>query len=71
MFGFEPIPTNNKRIVPFVVRQRSERKKLTKDDIPFGLRLFFCLYIPRGYAALAGSPMLNKIASAIVTVFTK
>ncbi|MCK4643604.1 hypothetical protein KAU32_08205 [bacterium] len=43
MFGFESIPTNNKRGVPFVVRKRRERKKLTKDDIPFGLRLCFCL----------------------------
>ncbi|MCK4643563.1 hypothetical protein KAU32_07990 [bacterium] len=43
MFRFESIPTNNKRGVPLVVRKRRERKKLTKDDIPFGLKLFFCL----------------------------
>ena len=43
MFRFESIPTNNKRSVPFVVRKRRERKKLTKDDIPFELKLFFCL----------------------------
>ncbi|MCK4642505.1 hypothetical protein KAU32_02585 [bacterium] len=43
MFRFELIPTNNERGVPFVVRERRERKKFTKDDIPFGLKLFFCL----------------------------
>ncbi|MCK4642728.1 hypothetical protein KAU32_03730 [bacterium] len=42
MLRFESIPTNNKRGVPFVVRKRRERKKLTKDDIPFGLKLFLC-----------------------------
>ncbi|MCK4643850.1 hypothetical protein KAU32_09505 [bacterium] len=43
---------------PFVVHKRRERNKLTKDDIPFGLKLFFRLlcwlvaYIPQwGYAA--------------------
>ncbi|MCK4642049.1 hypothetical protein KAU32_00295 [bacterium] len=43
MFRFESIPTNNKRCVPSVVRERRERKRLTKDNIPFGLKLFFCL----------------------------
>ncbi|MCK5598248.1 hypothetical protein KAI78_01375 [bacterium] len=43
MFRFESIPTNDDCGVPFVVRKRRERKKLTKDDIPFGLKLFFCL----------------------------
>ncbi|MCK4642717.1 hypothetical protein KAU32_03675 [bacterium] len=45
MFRFESIPTNNERGVPFVVRKRRERKKLTKDEIPFGLMLFsvFCV----------------------------
>ncbi len=45
MFRFESIPTNNERGVPFVVRKRRERKKLAKDDIPFGLMLFsvFCV----------------------------
>ncbi|MCK4643779.1 hypothetical protein KAU32_09105 [bacterium] len=41
MFRFESIPTNNERSVPFVVRKQRGRKKLTKDDIPFGLILFF------------------------------
>ncbi|MCK5598648.1 hypothetical protein KAI78_03405 [bacterium] len=40
MFRFESSPTNNKRSVPFVVRKRRERKKLTKDNIPFGLGSF-------------------------------
>ncbi len=43
MLRFELIPTNNERCVPSVVRERRERKKLTKDEIPFGLKLFFCL----------------------------
>ncbi len=43
MLGFEAIPTNSECSVPFVVRKRRERNKLTKDNIPFGLRLFFCL----------------------------
>ena len=45
MFRFESIPTNNERSVPFVVRKRRERNKLTKDDIPYGLKLFsvFCV----------------------------
>ncbi|MCK5600099.1 hypothetical protein KAI78_10790 [bacterium] len=43
MFRFELIPTNNERSVPSVVRERRERKKLTKDDIPFGLKLSSCL----------------------------
>ncbi|MCK5599361.1 hypothetical protein KAI78_07025 [bacterium] len=43
MFRFESIPTNNERSVPSVVHKRRERKKLIKDDIPFGLKLFFCL----------------------------
>ena len=43
MFRFESIPTNNERSVPVVVRKRRERNKLTKDDIPFGLMLFFHL----------------------------
>ncbi len=25
------------------ISEERERKKLTKDDIPFGLKLFFCL----------------------------
>ncbi|MCK4642657.1 hypothetical protein KAU32_03375, partial [bacterium] len=63
--------------VPFVVRKRRERKKLTKDDIPFGLRLFFCLLrcslltYRNGYAALTAPLMLSKIASAIVNVFMR
>ena len=42
---FESIPTNDKCGVPLVVRKRKERNKLTKDDIPFGLKLFsvFCV----------------------------
>ncbi|MCK5600098.1 hypothetical protein KAI78_10785 [bacterium] len=40
IFRFESIPTNNECGVPSVVRERRERKKLTKDDIPFGLGLF-------------------------------
>ncbi|MCK4642377.1 hypothetical protein KAU32_01945 [bacterium] len=61
MFRFESIPTNNECGVPFVVRKRRERKKLTKDNIPFGLRLFFCLQRSSsltyrcGYAALLAS----------------
>ncbi len=57
MLGFEAIPTNDERGVPFVVRKRRERKKLTKDEIPFGLRLFFrllrcsSLTYRNGYAA--------------------
>ncbi|MCK5598117.1 hypothetical protein KAI78_00665 [bacterium] len=43
MFRFELIPMNNECGVPLVVRKRREKKKLTKDDIPFGLKLFFCL----------------------------
>ncbi|MCK4643581.1 hypothetical protein KAU32_08085 [bacterium] len=45
MLRFEAIPTNNEYGVPFVVRKRRERNKLTKDDIPFGLRSFsvFCV----------------------------
>ncbi|MCK4642148.1 hypothetical protein KAU32_00795 [bacterium] len=58
MFRFESIPTNNERSVPSAVRERRVRKKFTKDDIPFGLMLFFCLFrcslltYRRGYAAL-------------------
>ncbi|MCK4642044.1 hypothetical protein KAU32_00265 [bacterium] len=57
MFRFESIPMNNECGVPLVVHKRSERKKFTKDDIPFGLRLFFrllcCLLLTYrcGYAA--------------------
>ncbi|MCK4643480.1 hypothetical protein KAU32_07565, partial [bacterium] len=42
---FDLIPTNNKRGVPFAVHKRRERKKLTKADIPLGLKLFsvFCV----------------------------
>ncbi len=43
MFRFESIPTNNECYVPFVVHKRRERNKLTKDRLPFGLTLFFCL----------------------------
>ncbi len=58
MFRFESIPTNNECCVPFVVHKRRERNKLTKDDIPFGLKPFFCLLrcssltYRYGYAAL-------------------
>ncbi|MCK4642546.1 hypothetical protein KAU32_02795 [bacterium] len=61
MLRFEVIPTNNECSVPFVVRKRRERKKLTKDEIPFGLKLFFCLLrcssltYRCGYAALLAS----------------
>ncbi|MCK5598856.1 hypothetical protein KAI78_04465 [bacterium] len=61
MFRFESIPTNNECGVPLVVRKRRERKKLSKDYIPFGLRLFFCLLrcsllaYRGGYAALLSS----------------
>ncbi|MCK4642696.1 hypothetical protein KAU32_03570 [bacterium] len=41
MLRFESIPTNNECGVPLVVRKRRERKKLTKDDIPSGLKFFF------------------------------
>ncbi len=41
MFRFESIPTNNKRGVPFVVRKRRERKKLTKDDISLRAEALF------------------------------
>ncbi len=57
MFRFESISMNNECGVPFVVRKRRERNKLTKDDIPFGLKLFFrllrCLLLTYrcGYAA--------------------
>ncbi|MCK5599548.1 hypothetical protein KAI78_07965 [bacterium] len=43
IFSFESIPMNDECGVPLVVRERRERKKLTKDDIPFGQMLFFCL----------------------------
>ncbi|MCK4642595.1 hypothetical protein KAU32_03045 [bacterium] len=43
MFRFESIPTNDERGVPFVVRKRRERNELIKDDVPFGLKLFFRL----------------------------
>ncbi|MCK5600118.1 hypothetical protein KAI78_10885 [bacterium] len=43
MFRFESNPTNNERGVPFMVRKRRERKKFTKDNIPFGLRFFSSL----------------------------
>ncbi len=75
MFRFESIPTNNERSVPLVVRKRRERKKLSKDDIPFGLKLFSCLLrcsllaYRSGHAAFFAPLMLNKIVSAIVTVF--
>ncbi len=75
MLRFESIQTNDKRGVPFVVRKRRERKKLTKDDIPFVLKLFFCLLCCSsltyrcGYATLLAPRIQNKIASAIVTVF--
>ncbi|MCK4642112.1 hypothetical protein KAU32_00615 [bacterium] len=75
MFRFELIPTNNERGVPFVVRERRVRKKLLKDDIPSGLKLFPCLLrcssltYRRGYAVLIPPGIRNKIASAISTVF--
>ncbi|MCK5598989.1 hypothetical protein KAI78_05160 [bacterium] len=43
MFRFKSTPTNNECGVPLVVHKQRERKKLTKDDIPFGLKLFFRL----------------------------
>ncbi|MCK4642495.1 hypothetical protein KAU32_02535 [bacterium] len=43
MFRFEEIPTNNECSVPSAVRERRERNKLPKDDLPFGLKLFSCL----------------------------
>ncbi|MCK4642249.1 hypothetical protein KAU32_01305 [bacterium] len=43
MFRFESIQTNNEYSVPLVVRKRRVRNKLTKDEIPFGLKLFFRL----------------------------
>ncbi|MCK5598416.1 hypothetical protein KAI78_02230 [bacterium] len=58
MFRFESISTNNEGGVPLVVHKRRERKKFTKDDIPFGLMFFFCLLrcslltYRSGYAAL-------------------
>ncbi len=58
MLRFESISTNDERGVPFAVRKLRERKKLTKDEIPFGLKLFFrllrCLLLTyrKGYAAL-------------------
>ena len=58
MFRFEAIPTNTECGVPGVVRKRRERKKLAKDDIPFGLLLFFrflccsSLTYHSGYAVL-------------------
>ncbi|MCK5600007.1 hypothetical protein KAI78_10310 [bacterium] len=58
MFRFESIPTNNERSVPLVVHKRRERNELIKDDVPFGLKLFFCLLrcssltYRSGYAAL-------------------
>ncbi|MCK5598161.1 hypothetical protein KAI78_00885 [bacterium] len=61
MLGFKSISTNDERGVPFVVRKRREMKKLTKDEIPFGLKLFFrllrCLLLTyrSGYAALLAS----------------
>ena len=61
MLRFESIPTNNECGVPSVVRKRKARKKLTKDEIPFGLKLFFCLLrcssltYRSGYAALLGA----------------
>ncbi|MCK5598734.1 hypothetical protein KAI78_03840 [bacterium] len=61
IYEFEAIPTNNERSVPSVVRERRMRKKLTKYDIPSGLKLFFCLQRSSsltyryGYAALLAS----------------
>ncbi len=75
MFRFESIPTNNKRGVPFVVRKRRGRNELTKDDIPFGLKLFFrllrcsSLTYRSGYAVFLAPWIRNKIASAIVEIF--
>ncbi|MCK4642102.1 hypothetical protein KAU32_00565 [bacterium] len=43
ILGFELISTNDEYGVPLVVRKRRMRKKLTKYDIPSGLKLFFCL----------------------------
>ncbi|MCK5598550.1 hypothetical protein KAI78_02910 [bacterium] len=43
MLRFESISTNDECGVPLVVHKRKERKKLTKADIPFGLKLFSCL----------------------------
>ncbi len=45
MFKFESVPTSDEHSVPLVVRKRRERKKLTKDNIPFGLKLFFYLLV--------------------------
>ncbi len=48
---------------------------MTKDDIPFGLKLFFCLLrcssltYRCGYAALLAPGIRRKIESAIVMVF--
>ena len=75
MFRFESIPTNNERCVPLVVHKRRERKKLIKDDIPFGLKLFFrllrcsSLTYRAGYAPFLAPRIRINIASAIVTVF--
>ncbi|MCK5399287.1 hypothetical protein KAJ26_04635 [bacterium] len=50
MIRFESISTNDERSVPFVVRERRMRNKLTKDDIPFGLKLFSVFTYRSGYA---------------------
>ncbi len=75
MIRFEAIPTNNKRSVPFVVRKRRERNKLTKDNIPFGLILFYVFSVVRFLHTAVGmrcSSRLEygkKIIAAIAMIF--
>ncbi len=63
MIRFEAIPKNNERGVPFVVRKRRERKKLTKDDIPFGLKLFSVFCVARRLHTAAGMRCSSRLES--------
>ncbi|MCK4644267.1 hypothetical protein KAU32_11610 [bacterium] len=61
MFRFESIPTNNEHGVPSVVRKRRERKKLSKDDIPFGLMLFSVFCVARYLHTALGMQRFSRL----------
>ena len=63
MFRFESIPTTDERGVPFVVRKRRERKKLAKDDIPFGLMLFSVFCVARRLHTAVGMRRSSRLES--------
>ncbi|MCK4642284.1 hypothetical protein KAU32_01480 [bacterium] len=63
MFRFESIPTNNECGVPLVVHKRRERNKLTKDEIPFGPKLFSVFFVARYLHTAVGMRCSSRLKS--------